>query len=78
MKQFPYAQQIIWENDVEQIEYVTDCPFVVTSVPCVAKLKADGVAVVGVWRLHRQTDELFFVHGGCAREPHEIWCWAKL
>jgi hypothetical protein len=78
MKQFPYAQQIIWENDAEQIEWVELGVFLWSSGTYIAKLKKDGTTVAGKWHFHKQTDELFFVHDGCAREAHEIWCWAKL
>ncbi len=75
MKQFPYAQQIIWENDVEQIEWTEEFVGIWDSGQYVAK-EANGYLVVGNWRC--SDDELCFITPNSDYEVEELECWAKL
>ena len=75
MKQFPYAQQIIWENDVEQIEWTEEFVGIWDSGQYVAK-EANGYLVVGNWRC--SDDELRFITPNYDYEVEELECWAKL
>lgn len=76
MKQFPYAQQIIWENDVEQIEWAEKIGDVWYSDDYVAKVHPLGYAVVGVWR--KMDDGLSLVADSAEYSAEELECWAKL
>lgn len=78
MKEFPYAQQIIWENDVEQIEWVEGDDYVWTGGTCLAKLSKNKSFIVGYWYYSKRSKSKFFFHNNFAIYKHEILCWAKL
>lgn len=77
MKQFPYAQQIIWENDVGQIEWVEDHVFVEYSVLYLIKTKREYV-YVGNWRKYLEDGVLRFVTNEHVFHLEEVECWAKI
>lgn len=79
MKQFPYAQQIIWENDVEQIEWVdTWCEVVWESCSYVAK-DEDGQLYLGHFQKYPDEDSgLKFCYFDRSVEVCDLQCWAKL
>lgn len=76
MKQFPYAQQIIWENDVEQIEWAEKIGDFYYSADYIAKVEPTGYAVIGDWR--KIDGVLFFITEGAEYCTEELECWAKL
>ena len=76
MKQFPYAQQIIWENDAEQIEWTDEWVGIWNSGQYIAKCLPDGYLVVGTWRCN--DDELRFITPNSDYEVEELECWAKI
>lgn len=79
MKQFPYAQQIIWENDVEQIEWTEEFVGIWDSGQYVAK-EANGYLVVGNWRCSDDEEKSveFITSSGWNIEIDKLLCWVKL
>lgn len=75
MKEFPYAQRIIWENDVEQIEWTDEFVGIWNSGQYIAK-ETNGYLVVGKWRC--SDDELRFITPNSDYEVEELECWTKL
>lgn len=79
MKEFPYAQQIIWERDVEQIEWNEGDDYVQTSGVYLAKLVRDNNLILGYWYFSKKGGDVFFVYNNSfAIYEKEILCWAKL
>lgn len=78
MKQFPYVQQIIWENNVEQIEWVEEFVGIFTSEQYVAKCLPDGYLIVGNWRRYDEDDEVRLITPNADYEVKELECWTKL
>ena len=77
MKQFPYAQRIIWENDVEQIEWASRLVYSDYSDLYLIKTHHSGVHV-GNWRRHFGGDLPHFVSNEHVFHPEEVECWAKI
>ena len=77
MKQFPYAQTIIWENDVEQIEWEEDCDWYWKSCLYVVQTK-QGERILGVFRNTSENNLEFVSTGGWDVEISKLSCWAKL
>lgn len=75
MKQFPYAQQIIWENDVEQIEWVDRQQLCWVSCTYVGHIEG-GEVQTGVWKDYE--GELYFCTKTTDYETCDVLCWAKL
>ena len=79
MKQFPYAQQIIWENDVEQIEWVDDVGnYVWYSAIYVAETRTHGFTVIGRWKLYQDDNTLLFSTDTNTYDVEDLVCWAKI
>lgn len=81
MKQFPYAQQIIWENDVEQLEWTEQYGKCWKSSLYVAKTHNAKDIVVGEFSSRNTVGDevlVFITPNGRQLEVGKLLCWAKL
>lgn len=78
MKEFPYTQNIIWEKDVEQIEWVEEFMHWNSSCTYLVKLTDNDFNLVR-FRNYGDVEGIKAIsQSGWDIEMNEILCWAKL